>query len=148
MGMFSGLDVSASGLTAQRFRMDVLSANIANQDTTRGRYVNGHWEPYTRKVVNLKTLDSHSFDTHFNQALGNASGGVEVASVSEDPTAFPVKYDPQNPDADAAGYVRQSNVDPLKEMVDLMDANRAYEAGVTVMNANKNILSRALEIGR
>jgi flagellar basal-body rod protein FlgC len=148
MGMFSGLDISASGLTAQRFRMDVVSSNIANQDTTRGRLVNGKWVPYSRKVVNLKTIDSNSFDSLLQKSLGTSSGGVEVSSVSEDPTAFPVKYDPQNPDADGNGYVQQSNVDPLKEMVDLMDANRSYEAGVTVMNANKNMLTHALDIGR
>lgn len=144
MGMFNGLDISASGLTAQRFRMDVVSSNIANQDTTRGRYVDGKWVPYSRKVVNLKTIGSNSFDSMLQKSLGTSSGGVEVSSVSEDPTAFPVKYDPQNPDADENGYVQQSNVDPLKEMVDLMDANRSYEAGVTVMNANKNMLTHAL----
>jgi flagellar basal-body rod protein FlgC len=148
MGMFSGLDISASGLTAQRFRMDVVSSNIANQDTTRGRLVDGKWVPYSRKVVNLKTIDSNSFDSLLQKSLGTSSGGVEVSSVSDDPTAFPVKYDPQNPDADENGYVQQSNVDPLKEMVDLMDANRSYEAGVTVMNANKNMLTHALDIGR
>ncbi|MET1247899.1 MULTISPECIES: flagellar basal body rod protein FlgC [Sporolactobacillus] len=148
MGMFNGLDISASGLTAQRFRMDVVSSNIANQDTTRGRFVDGKWVPYSRKVVNLKAIGSNSFDSLLQRSLGTSSGGVEVSSVSEDPTPFPVKYDPQNPDADENGYVQQSNVDPLKEMVDLMDANRSYEAGVTVMNANKNMLTHALSIGR
>ncbi|WP_100487676.1 flagellar basal body rod protein FlgC [Sporolactobacillus pectinivorans] len=147
MGMFSGLDISASGLTAQRFRMDVVSANIANADTTRERMVNGQWQPYAREVVNLKTI-SPSFNSVFNDALGSSSGGVEVASVTEDPTPFPMKYDPTNPDANANGYVRESNVDPLKEMVDMMDANRSYEAGVTVMNADKNMLSQALNIGK
>jgi flagellar basal-body rod protein FlgC len=148
MGMFSGLDISASGLTAQRFRMDVVSANIANQDTTHGRMVNGKWVPYTRKVVNLKAIGSDSFDSFLQRSLGSSSGGVEVSSVTEDPTAFPTKYDPQNPDADQNGYVQEPNVDPLKEMVDMMDANRSYEAGVTVMNANKNMLTHALDIGR
>ncbi|MCQ2008944.1 MAG: flagellar basal body rod protein FlgC [Sporolactobacillus sp.] len=148
MGMFSGLDISASGLTAQRFRMDVVSANIANQDTTRGRYVDGKWQPYTRKVVNLKTIGSNTFNSMLQSSLGSSAGGVEVSSVSEDPTAYPVKYDPENPDADQNGYVQEPNVDPLKEMVDLMDANRSYEAGVTVMNANKNMLTHALDIGR
>lgn len=148
MGMFSGLDISASGLTAQRFRMDVVSANIANQDTTHGRMVNGKWVPYSRKVVNLKTIGPDSFDSFLQRSLGSSSGGVEVSSVTEDPTAFPMKYDPQNPDADQNGYVQEPNVDPLKEMVDMMDANRSYEAGVTVMNANKNMLTHALDIGR
>ncbi|MCI1857884.1 MAG: flagellar basal body rod protein FlgC [Sporolactobacillus sp.] len=147
MGMFDGMNISASNLTAQRLRMDVASANVANMDTTRARRVNGRWEPYRRKVVNLKTIDS-SFDSVLKKSLGSASGGVEVASISEDPTAFPEKYDPSDPDADNNGYVRESNVDPLKEMVDLMDANRSYEAGVTAVDAEKNMLSRALDIGR
>ncbi|MFT8317144.1 MAG: flagellar basal body rod protein FlgC [Sporolactobacillus sp.] len=147
MGMFSGLDISASGLTAQRLRMDVASANIANQDTTREKRVNGQWQPYARKVVSLKTEDS-SFDSVFQNALGSSRGGVEVQSVTDDPAPFPEKYDPSDPDADANGYVRESNVDPLKEMVDLMDSNRSYEAGVTVMNADKNMLEKALDIGK
>ncbi|TGB00276.1 flagellar basal body rod protein FlgC [Sporolactobacillus shoreae] len=147
MGMFSGLDVSASGLTAQRFRMDVASSNIANADTTRERMVNGQWQPYARKVVNLKTINS-SFDSYFNQALGSSAGGAEVASVTEDPSPFPMKYDPTDPDADANGYVKESNVDPLKEMIDMMDANRSYEAGVTAMNADKSMLTSALSIGK
>lgn len=147
MGMFDSLNVSASGLTAQRFRMDTASSNIANMDTTRERLVNGQWQPYRRKVVSLKTIDS-SFDSVFQNALGSSAGGTEVAEVTEDPAPFPRKYDPTDPDADADGYVDEPNVDPLKEMVDLMDANRSYEAGVTVMNANKNMLSRALDIGR
>lgn len=147
MGMFSGLDISASGLTAQRLRMDVASANVANQDTTREKKVNGQWQPYARKVVSLKTEDS-SFDSAFQDALGSSQGGVEVQSVTDDPTPFPEKYDPSDPDADKNGYVKESNVDPLKEMVDLMDANRSYEAGVTVMNADKNMLEKALDIGK
>ncbi|MFT8362594.1 MAG: flagellar basal body rod protein FlgC [Sporolactobacillus sp.] len=147
MGMFSGLDIAASGLTAQRLRMDVASANIANQDTTREKKVNGQWQPYARKVVTLKTIDS-SFDSALQGALGSDQGGVEVQAISNDPSPFPEKYDPTNPDADAQGYVKESNVDPLKEMVDLMDANRSYEAGVTVMNADKNMLSKALDIGK
>lgn len=147
MGMFSGLDISASGLTAQRFRLDVASSNLANANTTRERIVNGKWQPYARKVVNLNTINP-SFESVFQNSLGSPTGGVEVNSVTEDPAAFPMKYDPSNPDADANGYVRQSNVDPLKEMVDLMDANRSYEAGVTAMNADKSMLTSALTIGK
>ncbi|MFT8871371.1 MAG: flagellar basal body rod protein FlgC [Sporolactobacillus sp.] len=149
MSMFSGLDIAASGLTAQRLRMDVASANIANEDTTREKQVDGKWQPYARKVVTLQTAGAApSFASVFNNALNGSGGGVEVASVSDDPTPFPVKYDPSNPDANAQGYVAESNVDPLKEMVDLMDANRSYEAGVTVMNSEKNMLQSALTIGK
>lgn len=127
--------------------MDVASSNIANADTTRERRVNGQWQPYTRKVVNLKTING-SFDGFLNQAMGSSAGGTEVASVTEDTAPYPMKYDPTNPDANANGYVRESNVDPLKEMVDMMEANRSYEANVTAMNGEKNILSSALQIGR
>ncbi|RYL95349.1 flagellar basal body rod protein FlgC [Sporolactobacillus sp. THM7-4] len=147
MGIFNGLDISASGLTAQRFRMDVASSNIANTDTTRETMVNGRWQPYTRKVVHLSSIGP-SFESVFQNSLGSSAGGVEVSAVTNDPAPYRMKYDPSDPDADPNGYVRMPNVDPLKEMVDLMDANRSYEAGVTVMNANKNMLLRALDIGR
>lgn len=147
MGMFSGLNISASGLTAQRFRMDTASANLANSDTTRERRVDGQWQPYTRKIVHLETMDG-SFGSVLQDALGSSDGGVKVSEVSEDPAPYRMEYRPDDPDADDSGYVRYPNVDPLKEMVDLMDAYRSYEAGVTVMDANKNMLSRALDIGR
>jgi len=148
MGMFDGLNISASGLTAQRFRMDVVSSNIANSDTTREKKVGGQWQPYQRKVVNLAPVQN-SFQSVLDDSMGSsAGGGVQVASVTADTTPFNEKYDPSDPDADKNGYVKEPNVDPLKEMVDLMDANRSYEANVTVMNANKNMLTKALDIGR
>lgn len=148
MGMFDGLNISASGLTAQRFRMDVVSSNIANSDTTREKKVGGQWQPYQRKVVNLAPVQN-SFQSVLDDSMGSsAGGGVQVASVTADTTPFNEKYAPSDPDADKNGYVKEPNVDPLKEMVDLMDANRSYEANVTVMNANKNMLTKALDIGR
>lgn len=148
MSMFDGLNISASGLTAQRFRMDVVSSNIANSDTTREKKVNGEWQPYQRKIVNLAPVQN-SFQSVLDNSMGSsAGGGVQVTSVTADTTAFNEKYDPSDPDADKNGYVKEPNVDPLKEMVDLMDANRSYEANVTVMNANKNMLTKALDIGR
>lgn len=147
MGMFDGLNTSASALTAGRFRMDVISSNMANADTTRGKLVNGEWQPYRRKMVEMAPLQSN-FQAHFNQAVGQSGGGVKVTKVTEDQTPFKMVYQPDHPDADKDGYVKLPNVDPLKEMVDLMSATRSYEANVTVINANKNILMKALEIGR
>ncbi|MTT32284.1 flagellar basal body rod protein FlgC [Terrilactibacillus sp. BCM23-1] len=148
MGMFNGLNISASGLTAQRLRMDVISSNIANADTTRDKQVNGEWQPYRRKIVEMSPANS-SFQSFLNQAVGSSTGsGVKVTKVTEDQTPFNMTYEPNNPDADNNGYVRTPNVDPLKEMVDLMNSQRSYEANVTVMNANKSMLTKALEIGK
>ena len=149
--MFSGLNITASALTAQRLRMDVISSNIANAETTHGTYENGQWVPYRRKSVVLESKDN-GFSSYFNKALGQRSGtgnGVQVKQIIEDETTpFEMVYDPDNPDADEAGYVRMPNVDPLKEMVDLLSATRSYEANVTVFNASKGMLLKALEIGK
>lgn len=147
--MFSNLNITSSALSAQRMRMDVVASNIANMDTTRGRYVNGEWQPYQRKTVVLQEKKP-SFSSYFQQAKNNsaASGGVRVARIIEDPTPFPQVYNPAHPDADEEGYVAMPNVDPLKEMVDLLSATRSYEANVTVLNASKGMLMKALEIGK
>ncbi|MFD2616895.1 flagellar basal body rod protein FlgC [Terrilactibacillus laevilacticus] len=148
MGMFDGLNISASGLTAQRLRMDVISSNIANADTTRDKQVNGQWQPYRRKIVEMSPANS-PFQSFLNQAVGSSAGsGVKVTEITEDQTPFNMTYEPYHPDADNNGYVRTPNVDPLKEMVDLMNSQRSYEANVTVMNANKSMLTKALEIGK
>ncbi|MGV3489424.1 MAG: flagellar basal body rod protein FlgC [Tuberibacillus sp.] len=149
MGMFTGLNISGSALTAQRLRMDVISSNMANADTTRAKQVNGVWEPYRRKMVSFQSQNM-SFSDQLSAAFNgksSSSGGVRVNQIVEDDTPFKLVYDPSNPDAQADGYVRMPNVDPLKEMVDLMSATRSYEANVTVMNANKNMLMKALQIG-
>lgn len=146
MGMFQGLNISASALTAQRLRMDVISSNMANADTTRSKKVNGEWQPYQRKIVEMAPV-SGGFQTMLDHQMGN-SGGVRVTGIVKDPTPFKMVYQPDSPDADKNGYVKMPNVDPLKEMVDLMSATRSYEANVTVMNANKNMMMKALEIGK
>ena len=150
MGMFSSINISGSALTAQRLRMDVISSNMANADTTRAKQVNGEWEPYRRKMVSFSTQNL-SFGDQLSTAMkgtSSESGGVRVNQIVEDQTPFQLVYDPSNPDAGADGYVKMPNVDPLKEMVDLMSATRSYEANVTVLNANKSMLMKALEIGR
>ncbi|PKR87053.1 flagellar basal body rod protein FlgC [Heyndrickxia camelliae] len=148
MSIFNSMNITASALTAQRLRMDVISSNMANVDTTRGKMVNGKWQPYQRKEVVLEPM-SNSFNSFLQEASGNTTGnGVKVSKIVEDQTPFKLVYDPQNPDANANGYVQMPNVDPLKEMVDLMSSTRSYEANVTVFNSNKAMLMKALEIGK
>lgn len=150
MGYFSALDASASGLSAQRFRMDIISQNIANANTTRTQ--NGM--PYRRKVVVFEERTNNgSFSSYLNDAFSKSSvskapAGVRVAKILEDNAPFKRVYDPGNPDADADGYVSLPNVDIVTEMVNMISASRAYEANVTSINATKSIAMKALEIGR
>ncbi|MGG3889060.1 flagellar basal body rod protein FlgC [Metabacillus fastidiosus] len=150
MAIFQNINISASALTAQRLRMDVISSNMANMDTTRAQYVDGQWQPYRRKMV-VTQPEGTNFANMLNQALGkqtNVGGGVKVTEIVEDETPFKLVYDPEHPDANEEGYVSLPNVDPLKEMVDLMGSTRSYEANVTVLNASKGMLMKALEIGK
>ncbi|GIN83706.1 flagellar basal-body rod protein FlgC [Heyndrickxia sporothermodurans] len=149
MSIFNGMGITSSALTAGRLRMDVISSNMANVDTTRGKYVNGEWQPYKRKMVVLEPK-TDSFSSHFQSAIGNqnARGGVKVTKIVEDSAPAKLVYDPENPDANQDGYVSMPNVDPLREMVDLMSATRSYEANVTVFNASKSMMMKALEIGK
>ena len=151
VGIFNSINISGSALTAERLRMDVISSNMANAETTRAEKVNGEWVPYKRKMVSFSSVGSNSFSSHLSSAVGakaNQSGGVKVSNITEDQTPFQMVYDPTNPDANADGYVAMPNVDPLKEMVDLMSATRSYEANVTVLNANKSNIQTALQIGK
>jgi flagellar basal-body rod protein FlgC len=150
MSIFQSINTSASGLTAQRLRMDVISSNIANAETTRANLnANGEWEPYRRKTVSLQA-QNQSFQSFLKGALHNNSNtsGVKVAQIREDQEPFKMVYNPNHPDSDQNGYVQMPNVDPLQEMVDLMSATRSYEANVTAMNASKDMLLKALEIGK
>lgn len=151
MTIFSSLNTSASALTAQRLRMDVVSSNIANAETTRATIdENGNYVPYRRKMVSLETQNTNSFSSFLERAQGNStsSNGVRVSEITEDETEFQIVYNPTSPDANDEGYVAMPNVDPLKEMTDLMSATRSYEANVTAMNATKGMLQKALEIGK
>lgn len=148
MGMFDSMHSTASALTAQRLRMDVVSSNMANVDTTRGKYVDGKWQPYQRKSVVFQPGNA-SFSSYLNKAMGSGAGqGVKVTKVIEDQSPSKLVYDPDHIDADENGYVHMPNVDPLREMVDLMSATRSYEANVTVFNASKSMMMKALEIGK
>lgn len=153
MSIFGSMNTTASALTSQRLRMDVISSNIANVDTTRGKIVNGEWEPYRRKSVTL-TEKEGQFSNFLQVAMGKTSNksvgqGVTVSKINEDQeTPFKLVYNPTHPDANEEGYVEMPNIDILTEMVDLISSTRSYEANVTVFNANKSMLTKALEIGK
>jgi flagellar basal-body rod protein FlgC len=146
MGLFDAIDTAASGLSAERLRMDVTAENLANAQTTRG----ADGKPYQRKVVQLQEAGS-GFGAALNGAVKGGSGGgagVRVAGITADATPNRLVYDPGHPDADARGYVSMPNVQPVTEMVDLISASRGYEANVTVMQTAKQMFSKTLEILR
>ncbi|MBE8951605.1 MAG: flagellar basal body rod protein FlgC [Quinella sp. 1Q7] len=149
MGLFTGIDASASGLTAERLRMDVISNNIANANTTR----TDRGGAYHRKFVVFepRTREPKSFEQNLMRAIGmtkQAGEGVRAVSIMEDNTQGPLVYDPGHPDANADGYVEKPNVNIVQEMVDMITAQRAYEANSTAINAAKAMASKALEIGK
>ena len=148
MSMFGGMEISASALTAQRLRMNVTAENLANAETTKGADGN----PYSRKEVTLQSVSGGGFGSQLSAAMGSGSGvapgGVQATAISEDQTNGKLVYDPSHPDADEQGYVRMPNVDTVTEMVDLIDAQRAYEANVTAMSASKQMFAKTLEILR
>lgn len=134
--------ISASGLRAQRLRMDVIAANLANAQSTRSP----DGGPFRRRDV---VLESASAGSPFGDVLGAAGAeAVRVARVVTDPSPPRMQHDPGHPDADENGFVAMPNVNVVTEMVDLMSATRAYEANVTAINATKRILQAALEIGK
>lgn len=150
MNFSNSFSISASALTAQRLRMDVISSNIANAETTRARISNGEFVPYRRKVVVMEP-QKNSFDNILQSQMGNNSGigqGVKVGAIKEDQAPLKPVYNPTHPDANAEGYVYMPNVDITKEMVDMISASRSYEANVTALNASKAMVMKALEIGK
>ncbi|MDF2668696.1 MAG: flagellar basal body rod protein FlgC [Paenibacillus sp.] len=149
MKLTNGFDISSSALTAQRFRMDVISSNIANADTTRNKLVDGKWIPYQRKIITMETKQQVPFGQQLQAALNKSTGdGVRVSRITEDTAPFKQEYNPTHPDADENGYIQLPNVDILKEMVDMMSATRSYEANVTSLNATKAMIMKAMEIGK
>lgn len=150
MNFGSSFGISASALTAQRLRMDVISSNIANAETTRASVVDGKAVPYKRKLVVLGTEQNNSFSNILNSKMNGGKGteGVKVRSIIEDSSPLKPVYNPSHPDADVDGYVYMPNVDLTKEMVDMLSASRSYEANVTMLNASKSMVSKALEIGK
>lgn len=134
MNEFTIFNVSASGMTAQRFRLDIIASNIANSEATRTE----RGEPYRRRMP--------IFAEYFLDK--SRTSAVRVVRIEEDPSPFRLVYDPSHPDADEDGYVRFPNVNVLREMVDLINAQRAYEANVAVFNVTKSMINSALQIGR
>lgn len=149
-GIFNGLNISASGLTAQSLRMDTIAQNIANVNTTRDE--NGN--PYRRKTVVFaeKTDNAFQYALQMSQqrrATETNGNGVKVTAIVEDHvTAMTKVYDPAHPDADEDGYVTYPNINTVTEMTNLIDATRSYEANVTAFNATKNMLLKGLELGK
>ena len=143
--VFSAMNISATGMTAQRTRLDVISQNIANVNSTRDAdcYV------YRRKSVIFEEKSQPRFSDTLAGATGMMGKGVKISEIFED-TEEPLKmvYDPTHPDADEDGYVYYPNVNTVTEMTDMIDASRSYEANVTAFNASKNMELKALEIGQ
>jgi flagellar basal-body rod protein FlgC len=146
MSLFKSFAISASGLTAQRLRMDIISNNIANAQTTK----TAQGGPYKRQAPVFTPMGGNK---HFSVFLANRMGkdnvsGVKVAAIKEDSTPPRLVYDPNHPDADERGYVAYPNVDIVKEMVDMIGATRAYQANITAINSAKTMAAKALEISR
>lgn len=140
----NSLNIPGSGLTAQRLRMDIVSQNLANQDTT----VTADGGPYRRKTVRFSERTEPSFTGYLEGATGTMAGGVQVDAIENDPSDFKLSYDPTNPNAGADGYVRLPNVDTVTEMTDMMEASRSYSADVTAFNALKGMAVTSLDIGK
>ena len=146
MSLFQSFNINASGMTAQRFRMDVISENVANVNTTRTE----DGTPYRRKIVTFSEKDV----TPFSKVLDNTreaylGNGVKVSSVKEDTESdYIKKYDPSHPDADEDGYVSYPNVNIVTEMTNMIDASRSYEANVTAFQTSKAIAMKGLELGK
>lgn len=145
MAFFSSNDISASALSAQRLRMDVIAENIANANTTRAK----DGGPYKRKAV---TFEERPNVTKFSSSLNNALSrsvegrGVRVRRIAEDDSPGPKVYDPSHPDADDEGYVDMPNVNIVTEMVNMISASRAYEANVTALTTAKTMVAKTMEI--
>ena len=146
MSLFQSFDINTSGLTAQRFRMDVISENVANVTTTRTE----DGTPYTRKIVTFREKNV----TPFSKVLSNTreaylGNGVKVSKVSEDTESeYVMKYDPSHPDADENGYVSYPNVNIITERTNMIDASRSYEANLTAFETSKAIALKGLELGK
>ncbi|MEK7765820.1 MAG: flagellar basal body rod protein FlgC [bacterium] len=147
MHLFRTMAISGSALTAERLRLDIIANNLANANTTR----TAAGGPFRRQVT---VFAPRGDETQFlYPGMGTPAGafrgrGVRVAAVSEDPSPFKRVYDPGHPDADASGYVSLPNVNVVTEMVDMLAAQRAYEANVSAIVAARTMAERALDIGR
>ncbi|HZE05032.1 MAG TPA: flagellar basal body rod protein FlgC [Solirubrobacteraceae bacterium] len=144
MSFFSSINIAASGLTAERVRMDVTAENLANAQTTNGP----GGQPYRRQEVVLAQAGRPSFGSTLAGVMGSGPtpGGVEVSGIVNDPTPDQLVYDPGHPGANAQGYVRMPNVNPVTEMTDLIDESNSYQADVTAMNTAKTMYTKTLDL--
>lgn len=145
MSLFRGIEISGSGLTAQRLRIDVIAGNITNAETTRSGEVDAEGRPVPYRKRNVVLEAGVPFELYLHRSTASS---VRVKEIARDTRPPRLVYKPDHPDADPRGYVRMPNVNILEEMVDLIDATRAYEANVTALNATKEMYLRALDIGR
>jgi flagellar basal-body rod protein FlgC len=137
----AAISAAASALNAERARLEVAVSNLANAESTRGP----DGQPYRRRDVVLQSDPQSSFDT----TLGRAQAiGVKVTGIAQDQSAFRVRYEPSHPDADEKGFVQLPNVDPAQEMVDMLGAARAYQANLAAIGLIRDVVSKALELGR
>ncbi len=148
MSFFNSMNTSASALTAQTLRMDVISENIANVNTTRTE----DGGPYKKKTVLFEAENnSKRFFDYFSNEMelgAQPSGGVKVTKIAVDNSEGSLVFNPQHPDADENGYVEMPNVNIVEEMVNMISASRAYESNITAMNTTKSMVNKTLEIGR
>jgi len=143
MDFFSSMDISASALAAQRTRMNLISSNLANANSTR----TAEGGPYRRKDAVFAASPAQSgFGAALNKAVG--AGGVQISQVVEDQNPPRLQYEPNNPDANAQGYVAYPNINVVEEMADMISASRSYEANVTAANAAKSMALKTLDLGR
>ncbi len=148
MSFFNSMNTSASALTAQTLRMDVISENIANVNTTRTE----DGGPYKKKTVLFEADNSSKrFSDYFSEEMKlgtQPSGGVKVTQIAVDNSEGNIVFNPEHPDANEDGYVEMPNVNIVEEMVNMISASRAYESNITAMNTTKSMVSKTLEIGR
>lgn len=144
MDFLSAMKISASGLTAQRLRMDTIASNLANIETTR----TPEGGPYKRKDVMFSALPLDPFSGTFNDALADQVRQVMVTEVVEDQSAPMLVFNPSHPDANEEGYVAMPNINLMEEMVNLINATRSFEANVQSINAAKSMALRAIDLGR
>ena len=147
MSFFNTMNIAASGLTAQRARMDIHAQNLANVDTTRS----AEGGPYQRRVVIFEErgAQNRTFSDFIDAAMGRSlpqNQGVRVRSIFTDETPGPLVFDPGHPDAGPDGYLQRPNVNTVAEMVNMISASRSYEANITTINVTRAMMNRTLEI--
>lgn len=145
MSMFNSINISTSALNAEKTRVDIISKNMASVNITRAT----GGMPYRRQMVVFEENKPNLFENYLSKYKNNANtGGVKISKIVEDDSPFKLVYEPGHPDADENGYLKMPNVDIVKEMVDLISAQRSYDANITAINSSKSMLMKALEIGR